>query len=112
MKFWTTVYLQSQLATFLKNRFPNIFGGHLEFLHKMQKHIYLRESVRENDFDEIFDHRVSAESTGDFCQNSFSCHFFRPISNFCVKRKNTFFSGTMQDSAISAKFLTPNVSAK
>ena len=28
---------------FYKNHFPTIFGGHLEFLRKMQKHIYLEQ---------------------------------------------------------------------
>ena len=30
---------------FHKNHFPAIFGGHLEFLCKMQKHIYLKNEV-------------------------------------------------------------------
>ena len=33
------------LATFYKNRFPAIFGGHLEFLRKMQKLIYLENEI-------------------------------------------------------------------
>ena len=36
----------SHLATFPKNRFSTIFGGHLEFLHKDQRRIYLGNSGR------------------------------------------------------------------
>ena len=31
---------------FPKNRFPATFGGHLEFQHKMQKRVYLRNRAR------------------------------------------------------------------
>ena len=38
-------YQQSQLMTFPKNHFAAILGGHLEFLRKTQKHIYLENDV-------------------------------------------------------------------
>ena len=56
--------------TLPKNRFPVIFGGHLEFLHKMQKRLYLDNGARYSDF-EFLTHRVSAESTGEFSHKSF-----------------------------------------
>ena len=31
-----------------------IFGGHLKYLHKTQKHTYLRNGVRWIDFDKLF----------------------------------------------------------
>ena len=42
--FGPTGYLQSVLATFCKNHFPAI-GDHLEFLHKMQRRIYLGNEI-------------------------------------------------------------------
>ena len=39
-------YFQTLLATFPKNHYPAIFGGHLEFLHKTQKRIYLRNGLK------------------------------------------------------------------
>ena len=41
-----TIDVQSLLATLSKNRFPATFGGHLEFLHKIQKRIYLGNGAR------------------------------------------------------------------
>ena len=38
--------LQSLLATFLKIRFSATFDGHLEFLHKTQKHVDLGNGAR------------------------------------------------------------------
>ena len=46
--------MQIHLALFARNQFPANFGGHLEFMHKMQKRIYLENSARWSDFDEIF----------------------------------------------------------
>ena len=40
------MYSQSDLALFAKSYFPAIFGGHFEFLRKMQKHIIL-DTVRD-----------------------------------------------------------------
>ena len=48
VKFLTPGYPQTQLVTFAKNCFPTTFGGHLEFLPKTQKHIYLGKNVRQN----------------------------------------------------------------
>ena len=45
--FWPKGYLQSVPATFPKNRFLAIFGGHLKFLRKTQKRIYLGNSELE-----------------------------------------------------------------
>ena len=45
MKFLIAGYLQSVLATFHKNRFAAIFDGHLEFLCKIQKRIYLGNEI-------------------------------------------------------------------
>ena len=39
-------YTLQLLATFPKNHFPAIFGGHLEFLRKMQKRNYLGNGAR------------------------------------------------------------------
>ena len=81
--------MQSLLATFCKNRFPATFNGHLEFLYKTQKHIYLGNGAISKKF---WTHRVSAESTGNFSQKSLFCHFLVAILNFCVKHK-THLSG-------------------
>ena len=48
-------YLQSVLATFHKNNFPATFGGHLEFLCKTQKRIYLGNGAWKSDFNGNFD---------------------------------------------------------
>ena len=46
--------MQSHVPGLTKNRFPSIFGGHLEFLHKMQNCIYCRNSVILSYLNEIF----------------------------------------------------------
>ena len=75
--FWATGYLQSVVASFLKNHFPTTSGSHLEFLRKMLKCIYLGNSERWSDFDEVSDLQLSAESNGDFSQKSLSHYFWR-----------------------------------
>ena len=39
-------YTQSHLQLFAENRFPAIFGSHLEILRKMQRRMYLGYDVR------------------------------------------------------------------
>ena len=69
-------YGQSDLPLFSKNSFPNIFGSHLEFLHKTQKHFFLRNSVRKSDFDKIFDPQGYTHShLALFAQNYFPAIF-------------------------------------
>ena len=70
-------YQQSQLVTFSKNHFADIFFGHFEFLRKTQKRIYdtMHDRVISLKF---LIARVSPELTGDFFQKLFSCHFWQP----------------------------------
>ena len=44
--FFTPRLSEESTGDFPKNQFPAIFHSHLEFLHKTQKCIYLRNSVR------------------------------------------------------------------
>ena len=73
-KFLTHRYLENLLATFLQNHFPSTFGGHLDFLRKTQKSVYLGNGVRLI-LTKSLTHRVSAETTGDFLQNCFPATF-------------------------------------
>ena len=55
--------MQTLLATLLKNHFPATFGGHLEFLYKMKKCIYLGNGARESMISMKFlNHKVYALS--------------------------------------------------
>ena len=53
---------------FSKYRFPAIFGGHLEFLCKMQKRVYLRNGERQI-LTKFFTPRVYTESCTTVFQN-------------------------------------------
>ena len=65
---------------FRKNCFPAIFGGHLEFLHKMQKCIYLRNGLR------FLTLRVSAEI--GICKNRFLAIFGGHMEFLCKTQKH------------------------
>ena len=54
-KFLTHRVCVELSATFCQKWFPTIFDGHIKFLRKMQKRIYLGNSARYSHFDEIFD---------------------------------------------------------
>ena len=72
------------------------------------KSAFISEMVRDRVISTKFwNHRVSAESTGDFSQESLSRHL-----NFCVKCKSAFISETVQDRAISTKFWNRKLSAE
>ena len=43
--FWSPGYVQSLLASFRQNRLLATFGGYFEFLHKMQRRVYLRNGT-------------------------------------------------------------------
>ena len=90
----------SLLATFLKNCFSTIFGGHIEFLRKMQKRIYLGSVARWSDCVKILTHRVAT-----FPENCFPAIFGGHLE-FLRKHKNAYVSET-----ILAEFLTCRVSA-
>ena len=75
---------------YLKNCFPTIFGVHLEFLHKPQKHIYLRngatwsicheifdlQGLKDRDFSEIFGPQGVCSHLALFAKNRFPAIFF------------------------------------
>ena len=56
--------MQTLLATVPKNRFPATFVGHIVFLCKMQKHVYLGNGAR-----------FLQKSTGDFTETVFPATF-------------------------------------
>ena len=61
---------------FLPKSFPAIFVGHLEFLHKIQKHIL--ETVWDRAIlTKFLVRRVNRESSYTFCQRIVSLHFSR-----------------------------------
>ena len=76
------------MRLFPKNRFPTIFGGHLEFLRNMQKCIYLRNSVRQSDFDEIFYPQGICIVYGCVFSKIVFLPFLVAILNFCINAKN------------------------
>ena len=101
---------------FSKSNFPAIFGGNLEFLHKIQKCIYLANDVRQSDFNKIFYpqgvHRVNwrffpkiifPPSHQNFCQNGSNSHHFQDkrytdIQDGCQKwRENNFWERLADD---------------
>ena len=91
--------------------FPPLLAAILNFWVKHKKCVYLGETEQDGVISTNFlNHRVSAETTGDFLQNNISA-ILAAILNFCVKRKNTFISETERDRAISTKFLTHRVFA-
>ena len=76
--------MQTLLATLLKDHFPATFGGHLEFLHKMQKCIYLGNEARESVISMKFlNHRVYAVSWRVFTKIVFLT-LLMAVLNFCV----------------------------
>ena len=99
--------MQSLLAAFRKNRFPTIFGGHVELLCKTQS-AFILETVRDRAISTKFwTHRVYAESTeAIFRKNRFPTIFGG------LKCKNEFILETVQDRALLMKFLTRRVSAE
>ena len=62
---------QILLVSFRQNRFPTTFGGHLEFLSKTQKRVYLGNGERARAILMIF-------LTHSEAAVSFSCNFWRP----------------------------------
>ena len=86
----------SLLATFPKNHFPTILGGHLEFLRKTKK-AFISETERDRGISMKFlTHRVSAECTGDFSKKNrfpaaFGDHFefLRKTQKTCLSRKQS-----------------------
>ena len=103
-------YTQSHLQLFAKNRFPAIFGSHLEILCKMQKYLYLGNSMRWNDSDKIFD----PQGIHRFLCNCLPKIVFPPflatiLILFFVKCKNMLISEMVQDRVILMKYLTHRV---
>ena len=77
------VYFFSQ-----KNVFLPLLAAILNFCVK-HKNVFISETKRDRAISTNFlTHRVSAESTGDFSQKLFSCHFWRPswISRWKAKK--------------------------
>ena len=105
------MYLQSLLATFLKNCFPAAFGLRLEFLRKMQKRVYLGMERDRAILTKVLTRRVSVEYTGIISQKCFTATFGGHLE-FLFKYKNVFISETERDRAILTKFLTHRVSAE
>ena len=82
-KFFTYKVLVVSMATFGANRFPTTFGGHLEFLHKTQKHICLGDGARLSNFDEMFYPQVIRRVICHFWQYSFSAIFGSHLEFLC-----------------------------
>ena len=91
---------------FLTTCFPTAFGSHLEFLCKTQKHIYLRNGVRQSDFVKNFDPQGIRRVYWQLFLKMVFSPFLAAILNFCVKHKNAFISETVPERAISTKFLS------
>ena len=104
--------VQSVLASFHKNHIPATFGGHLEFLCKIQKRIYLVNSVRQSDFDKIFDPQGMCRVYWRLFAKITFPPLLAAILNFYVKRKSAFILETVRHRAISMKFWTHKVSAQ
>ena len=79
----------SLLTTFTKNHFPVTFGSHLEFLHKMQKCIYLGNGARLSDFDEIFYPQGICIVYWQLFAKVASPPLLEAVMNFRVKHKST-----------------------
>ena len=63
-KFLTHRVFAESTGDFSQNHFPATFGGHLEFLRKMQN-VFISETERDRAIlTKCLTHRVSAESTG------------------------------------------------
>ena len=97
MNFLPPGYTQSHLAVLFKNRFHADFGGHVEFVCKMQKHIYLGNGVRWNDFDKIFDPKSHLPL---FAENHFPAIFGSHLEILCKMQKRIYLR-------IGTKLLTP-----
>ena len=82
--------MQTLLVTLLKNYFPATFGSHLEFLHEMQKSIYLGNRTRESDFDEIFEPQDICSLLVSFHQNCFPDTFDGRLEFLCRMRKRIY----------------------
>ena len=65
--------------------FQKSFSCHLEFLHKIQKRIYLGNGVRLGDFDEIFSLLGMCSRLTPFAKNHFLAIFVAML-NFCISR--------------------------
>ena len=91
------------LATFPKIVFPPFLVSHLEFLHKMQKCIYLVNGERQSNFNGIFDQQGICKVYWHFSPKIVFLPFLTPIFNFGIKtqkqakkkkklKKNTYSS--------------------
>ena len=78
-------------GTFAKNHFPTIFGSHLEFLYKLQKHIYLQNSPRKSYFNEIFGLQGIHRVIWHFLPKIVFLTFLAAILNFCLKPKKRIY---------------------
>ena len=85
------------MAIFFKNGFPAIFGNHLEFLHKVQKGIYLRKSTRSNNSEEIFNSQGIHRFIWHVLAKVVFPPFLAAILNFCIKCKSEFISEAVAD---------------
>ena len=71
------------------------------------KNAFISETVRDTAIlTNFLAHRVYAESSATFLQKLFSHHFGGHLEFLHKIRKNAFISETVQDGAISTKFLT------
>ena len=73
--------------------------------------MYLGSGVSLQDLGKFFDQGYLQSHLATFCKHLFP-QVLVAILNFCVKRKNTFILEIVQDRAISAKVLTPRISAE
>ena len=100
------VYTESYGQVFPKFFFPP-FCGHLEFLRKTQKHVYLGNGA--SDFDKIFDSEGICSLLATFPKIVFPL-FLAAILNFCIKCKNMFISETGRDAKFTGDFSQKSLS--
>ena len=90
----------SHLMTFPQIYFPASFGGHLEFLHKRQKHSYLGNGARYSDFCKLFNPLGVCRVMWRLFPKIIFMPVLANILNFCVRCKNAFIVETVQASEI------------
>ena len=112
--FLSPGYIQTLLATLLKNHFPTTFCGHLEFLHKkiLIRNLFWKRSERECDFEEIFEPQGICSLLASFHQNHFLDTFVGCFEFLCVMQKHIYLRNRQRARAILMKFLTHRVSAE
>ena len=75
-----------------KKSFPATFGGHLEFLRKMQKRVYIGNGARQSNFDKIFHPQgICRVYWHYFAKKNVFPPLLVAILNFYVKQKKSIY---------------------